>query len=370
MKKFFLVLLMISMSIIAKDVVNTDKPEKGIWDFNPQEVWRVDSAGKELLVNCSRIRTDKEGNVYMMEHKLGKIFKFNKDGKFITTIGKKGEGPGEFVQAYEFFIINDDVIVSPINSKLVYFDRKGKFKKQVNIGKSFVHPRCFVDKDRFVRVRSVKDGKGRNLEKICIYDMKTKKDIDLIEISPEEVLLSKKGGMAVMIKDPATSAGVVLTLQDKSILFGKSDKYKFENMNLQGKVESSFSIKNRKRKLIPEDAKRKRFENIKLNGGKMQKEMIDQLVKGMPDFATFFYRVTIGNNGLIYVFVSDIRKDKGSEIDIFSPQGKYLYRGGLKIEAGSRIISSIAFRKDYAIMFVEDEEGETSLRKYKLNLPK
>ena len=97
--------------------------------------------------------------------------------------------------------------------------------------------------------------------------------------------------------------------------------------------------------------------------------MMDQMIKGMPDVATFFSRIFIGKNGLIYIFVSDLENEDGQGVDIFSPEGKYLYHGEIKVEEGSKIRSPIAFYKNSIYMFVEDEEGESSLIKYKIDLP-
>lgn len=369
MKSLFVILFAaLTISITAGNIVNPDKPQNGVWDFNLNKVWAVESGGEELLIRVGQIRTDSDGNVYVMERKHGKIFKFDKNGKFVTTIGKRGEGPGEFRMAFSFFIVGDNIIVPSMGGMFQYFGKDGEFRKQVNTG-SFVFPRYYLNKDSFVWVKSDSEGRGKKPEMISIYDMNTKKSEDIKTISPEELLTAQKGGMVLMIKDSQTTAGVVLALQGKDIIYGKSDKYKFMKIDLKGKELSSFSLDGRKRKSISEKFKRKRFENISLNGGRMPKDMIDQMIKGMPDIATYFSRIFIGKNGLIYIFVSDLENEDGQGVDIFSPEGKYLYHGEIKVEEGSKIRSPIAFYKNSIYMFVEDEEGESSLIKYKIDLP-
>ncbi len=368
MKKLFVVLfIFLYVSVYASNIINTN-PLKGNWDFNLRKEWSVNSGGSELLIKIGGIRTDKDGNIYMMELKHGKIFKFDQSGNFITTIGKKGEGPGEFRMAFNFFIVGSNLVVPSTGGIFQYFGLDGKFRKSVITG-SFVFPRYFLNENNFVWVKSDNDGRGKKPEKISIYDMKTKKSKDIKTISPEELLTAQKGGMVLMIKDSQTTPGVVLTLQGNNILFGKSDKYKFTKIDLEGNALSSFSLEGRERKSISEKFKRKRFENISLNGGRMPKEMVDQMVKGMPDIATYFSRIFVGKNGLIYVFVADLENQNGQEIDIFSPEGKYLYHGEIKVEEGSKITSQIAFYDSFIYMFVEDEEGESSLIKYKADLP-
>ncbi len=370
MKKFYFIsMLLFSFSLFAGSIVNQDKPLKGNWNFNLEMMWSVTEGGQELLIKIGQIKTDKDGNIYMMEIKHGKIFKFDKDGKFITTIGKRGEGPGEFRMAFNFFIVGEDIIVPSRGGIFHYFGQDGRFKRSVNTG-SFVFPRYYLDNNKFIWVRSDREGIGKKPEQISIYDMKTRKSTDLIEISPENVLIAEEGGMRLIIKDSQTTPGVVLALQGKNILFGKSDKYLFEKIDHSGKVLSSFSIEGRKRKPISKEFKRKRFENINLNGGMIPKNMINQMIKGMPDVATYFSRIMVSEKGLIYVFVADLENQGGQEIDIFSPEGKFLYHSEINVEEGSKIVSPISFFKDSIVMFVEDEEGESSLIKYKIDLPK
>ena len=367
-KLFFILIILLSLAVFSSNIVNNTKPLKGNWDFNLSQEWSVDSGGSELLIKTGGMRTDEDGNIYLMELKHGKIFKFDKNGKFVATIGKRGEGPGEFRMAFNFFIVGDNIIVPSTGGIFQYFGKDGKFIKSVNTG-SFVFPRYYLNKNNFVWVRSDREGRGKDPEKISIYDMRTKKSKDIKTISPEELLTAQKGGMVLMIKDSQTTAGVVLTMQGKNIVFGKSDKYKFVKIDLEGNELSSFSLEGRERKSISEKFKRKRFESISLNGGRMPKEMIDQMVKGMPDIATYFSRIFVGKNGLIYVFIADLENQNGQEVDIFSPEGKYLYHGEIKVEEGSKISSMIAFYDNFIFMFVEDEEGESSLIKYKADFP-
>ncbi len=367
-KLLFVSIIFLSISVFSIDIVNNNKPLKGNWDFNLIQEWAVESGGSELLIKIGGIRTDKDGNIYLMELKHGKIFRFDSSGKFVTTIGKRGEGPGEFRMAFNFFIVGDNVIVPSTGGIFQYFGKDGKFRKSVNTG-SFVFPRYYLNENSFVWVKSDSQGRGKKPEMISIYDMKTKKSKDIKTVSAEELLTAQQGGMVLMIKDSQTTPGVVLTLQGENIIYGKSDKYKFIKIDLEGNELSSFVLEGRKRKPISEKFKRKRFENISLNGGRMPKEMIDQMVKGMPDIATYFSRIFIGKNGLIYVFIADLENQNGQEIDIFSPDGKFLYHGEIKVEEGSKITSQIAFHDDFIFMFVEDEEGESSLIKYKADLP-
>jgi hypothetical protein len=68
------------------------------------------------------------------------------------------------------------------------------------------------------------------------------------------------------------------------------------------------------------------------------------------------------------VFISDPSNDPGTEIDIFSPEGKYLYSSEIRVEEG-KSMGRIGFRDNDLVIEVEDEEGEISIRKSNISLP-
>jgi hypothetical protein len=76
----------------------------------------------------------------------------------------------------------------------------------------------------------------------------------------------------------------------------------------------------------------------------------------------------IDKNGLIYVFVSDPDKNSLQALDIFSPEGKYLYSSELKVREGLSIYN-IHLKDDLLVIATEDEEGELRIAKYLIKLP-
>lgn len=101
----------------------------------------------------------------------------------------------------------------------------------------------------------------------------------------------------------------------------------------------------------------------------MPEELAKQLIKGMPDYCTHFSDVTIEENGLIYVYLNDITNETGKEIDIFSPEGKYLYHANIILPDGFKPVSRMVIKREYLYIFAEDDEGEGKLVKYKISKP-
>ncbi|MCK5058439.1 MAG: 6-bladed beta-propeller [Candidatus Aminicenantes bacterium] len=349
-------------------IENKDKPLKGEWDFKPELLWQVENAGDDVLVRVGSIQVDDAGNIYVMELSQFKIFVFAPDGKFLYAFGKKGEGPGEIKNAYRFFLLDDRVII-PELGKFSFFTLQGKFMNSVNTGR-MIAPIVFLDANHFLHTGGLLPREKESSGRLYLFDIETRKDRVISEIPLEDALTAASGGMQIVLKDSATTAAIVLGLKEKHLYFGKSDKYLVKKTDLDGSEIFSFSLYGRKRKKISPAFKRKRFENVRVNGRKMSKEMIDQMVNSMPDKVPFFSRIMIDHNGFIHVFVSDLENESGQEIDIFSPEGKYLYHGEIKMPDNYIIRGGLTFKDNYLHLFAEDEEGEGKLLKFKINMPK
>ena len=134
-----------------------------------------------------------------------------------------------------------------------------------------------------------------------------------------------------------------------------------------GKLLNTFSL-DRKKKNVSEDVKRKYFGRY----SSMSKQALDQIIATTPNETTFFCRIET-HQGLIYVFVPDISRHNRQKIDIFSPEGKYLYRGNLTIEDNLTMMEPQIYNpyiKDESLyVSVMDENDNVKIIKYRISLP-
>lgn len=75
-----------------------------------RELWRIggdSTAEEEFFGVIERITADPEGNVYLLDRQLSEVKVFSPDGKYLRTIGREGEGPGEFRQPMDLFFLPD-----------------------------------------------------------------------------------------------------------------------------------------------------------------------------------------------------------------------------------------------------------------------
>jgi hypothetical protein len=104
--------------------------------------------------------------------------------------------------------------------------------------------------------------------------------------------------------------------------------------------------------------------------------MLKQIVDGLPDEVTCFHRIEV-HNKLLFVFVPDIDLEnkilRTRQIDIFSPEGKYLYRAHLDFGKNRVHLSSplqnMVIKNGFLYAVLQDEEANISAAKYKISLP-
>lgn len=73
---------------------------------------------------------------------------------------------------------------------------------------------------------------------------------------------------------------------------------------------------------------------------------------------------------MLYVYKSHFIPVSQQEVDIFTPDGRYIYQGIIKVKEGSLIITEPVFKNNHIYLVLEDEEGETFIVKYKTKMPK
>jgi hypothetical protein len=91
-------------------VSNPKAPMEAPATVRLQEQWRIggeSEAEGEFFGVIGQITTDPEGNVYLLDTQLSEVKVFSSDGAYLRTMGREGEGPGEFRQAQDMFFLPD-----------------------------------------------------------------------------------------------------------------------------------------------------------------------------------------------------------------------------------------------------------------------
>jgi hypothetical protein len=85
-----------------------------------------------MLGEFIAVNTDDKGNFYVSDLEKKNIKKYDPTGKFLLTIGRQGQGPGEFQNLSNVrFDKNGDLYITDIiPQQIKYFDQRGKYLRQ------------------------------------------------------------------------------------------------------------------------------------------------------------------------------------------------------------------------------------------------
>jgi len=93
-----------SSLVFAGTVQNPEEPPETI-RVNLDEEWRRGGEDDDILFGVvSQLVRDGEGNVYLLDGQLSEVQVLSSGGEHLRTIGREGEGPGEFRNASDLFL--------------------------------------------------------------------------------------------------------------------------------------------------------------------------------------------------------------------------------------------------------------------------
>jgi hypothetical protein len=294
-------------------VTNPDKPIFGEIRFDLEQDLQI---GKEdddhyIFERIYDIKADDEGNIFVLDGKAGRIQEYDRTGRYVQTIGRKGQGPGEFEMPLDMFIqpktgnlcVRDGV-------RIKIFDKSGQYQKEAilrNFPSEFA-----VDEDGNFWVtanRRTEKESFKVLEKINL------KGETLLEIAnfPYEIYtkrISETGAVAIMTGFEHDLH--LARIDENSFVYGYSEKYELSVVDKQGKLLFKFSNDSSPRQ-IPAGAARGVLSSV------------------LPRYQPFFYSIFADEAGRIYVLRDNIASSRGKAgtpktYDIYSHDGYFLYQ--------------------------------------------
>jgi hypothetical protein len=354
------------------EVKNPDRPLKGEWDFKTEHVWTIGKAGDEPLARPGALLVSDDGTVYVYDPKNRENYMFNKDGQFIKSFAGQGEGPGEVRGQGPFFLVNDKIII-PEWGRVHYFTKNGDYIESKAFTGVQRRPVFFLDENELVLVSVVPQDEPDGIGEITAQNLQSGKmtGIKKFPLFMGGTAGSGKNELHVIFNALSPIMTVGYDPVQKKIYYGNSDSYQIYVTDLKGNHLHSFSFSvQRKKRKVPTAVKKERFERLYQS---FPKDVIDQLYKSVPDEATYFNRIDIVNR-LVYVFVPYVAlTTPQQEVDIFSLDGKYLYRGVIRVGSDLNIVFSVfknlIIKNNHLYVVVEDKEGTRKLAKYKVVLP-
>jgi hypothetical protein len=158
-------------SSVVATVQNRSAPALGSLSFDLDEIVRIGRKNdiREQFWWVLDVATDAEDNIYVLDQKNARIQIFDPAGSFVRTIGRAGQGPGEFnkPRALNFDKRGHLYVEDP--PRVIEFDTNGTFVKSVARG-FFADPSFPAGSGGFLAVRGKRVGQLENLSCLIKID--------------------------------------------------------------------------------------------------------------------------------------------------------------------------------------------------------
>jgi len=275
------------------------------------------------------IAVDDQGNIFAADMGNFRIQEYDKAGKYLRSIGRKGQGPGEFQYPSMICFDNEgNLWVSDLPTRgLKVFSPDGSYKKSVLL-RIFIQPSFYISKESFIF--------GMDLN----YMAPAGPRIAIVKLNQDgssaETLAQFQGELKP--NQPAyalhvyTNSIVLCGLSPTAFCYGFSADYKIFIADGQGKT--SLVIEKEEN---PQPITGKEKEFILKKGGGMMGGIARAKIEKIEDAAVFpphrpyFGKILADDAGRIYVTKrsSVLDQSKVQEFDLFSKDAIFLYKAKL-----------------------------------------
>ncbi|MFC1564419.1 NHL repeat-containing protein [candidate division KSB1 bacterium] len=247
-----------------------------------------------MLYNPRDVAVDGLGNIFILDAGAYRIMKYDSEGKYITTIGRRGQGPGELDNAWGLDIDSNNMLyISGNYSKILnVFDNNGKFIKRIRgeFRASFINK---MNNGNFVSYFSVMDPKNyetapliqifnadgeviKEFEKRRIYEEMNMKwqgnTISIITDSKDNIYTSYYYQNKIVKYD---SDGKKLMVVSRELPYPESETFEMKSYQKDGEVKHyrkvnhvsmGIGIDNKERIWVPRQKRELTEEELKNDG--------------------------------------------------------------------------------------------------------
>lgn len=295
--------------------------------------------GKEEYM-FQRLRTlavNTNEDIYVLDYRAKLIRKFDKEGQFISTIGKPGQGPGEFQAPIILFCSNQGELVVGDIHRVSYFTLDGEFLRST------------IYKGGRIILQDI-DREGN----FYCFDIVGEKNVyELKKFDPEFNYIVSFGTSPLpnQNNNPFFSILRFDIIQGTWIVSGYAEEgYFLEIKDTSGNLMRKIKKKHTPLEPTQEDVEEKTADYTP----ELKKKL--SVPKYLPPFRT----ILADDKGRIYIGTYERTPDREkSFFDIFDAEGKYIFK--VPFKSIPHVI-----KKDKIYTIEEDEDGYLLVKRYKV----
>ena len=330
-------------------VKNPKEPMYGEEVFSLEEELSIgEVAGTEeyMFSRIDDIAVDDEENIYILDSKQTHIKTFNRDGEYLKSIGRKGQGPGELQYPVNLTISPmNEILINDYARCLSIFSIDGNFLRAVSLTTMRMISKPKADSRGNIVASYMVFG-----EEALLVLKKFNSDLEeMYAIFSTEVL-------KYPYLNPYYPHCYWEITKDDNIIWGFPTKYELQVLSPEGNLIKRI-VKDYKPVKITNEEK-ETLINEKMGGY----ENIPPEVKIQWDeFHNAFIYLTVDDFGRIFVRTFEkVIEGNDYYYDVFNSEGKYIAK--IPLKARPRV-----WKRNQLYTIEEDEEGYQVVKRYKVN---
>ncbi|MFW9972839.1 MAG: 6-bladed beta-propeller [Candidatus Odinarchaeota archaeon] len=300
-------------------IKNSENPLKGTVLLDVEKTREINPYQyEEVGLRLFTFIRDENGDVILYDPNKAEAQMFNRNGEYKGSLFRKGQGPGEFPERRSFNVcFMNNQIWATGDMKFAKYDKNGRFLYERKIG---YRPSVFVDENIFfVKEREEKEQEW--LEKVSLVNISLDKDsessiIDFFQKENVGMIQSKDGKTRFGEAWATPYIQFVYDHENRKLYVELNTEYKIYVKNLKGETMCVIERPYNNVKVSSEDKK-------KLLSWALEFPTSKWMLSAYPDTLVAIQEIKILPNGYLAVYrVSGIET---VEVDVFDPEGRYVY---------------------------------------------
>jgi len=336
--------------------------------------------GKDFFNNPADLALDDRGNLFVCDSRANNIKVFDASGKYLRTIGKAGQGPGDFNYPIEIeFGAGRFFIRELMNGRVSILNREGVFLKSIliqELGTIWWNIVALPD-GRFVVEKERTNIQNPGQPQECRIELYSSEFEFAKPVYAQKIWRNKYITEPRSTNVPIPFSPLVYwnTTSDGKIVIGYSEKYEIEIHDPdRGKI-GSFAHAFRPVEVTSAD-KEQYFKGMgttySLSSGAstFQRGAPDYIVKltKFPKFKPPYNAIRIDPEDNIWVRLYGATLGIGSSFDAFKPDGTFI--GTVKLTGDSLFPYRLVRQKAWFWGITVDKDGEYTIAKMKIEAAK
>jgi len=323
----------------------------------------------DMLFRPQKFTVDQKERIYIADYLDQSIKVFDPNGKYIKSIGKKGEGPGEFILIGDLTILPDGrLFVMDRNTRRIsLFDTKGNYIESYHWTERQGGLIYAADSSCLFTVYKFGEENPMEGRRLFVKEY----DFQGHEIhSFGEFKIEKSKTHTIKTGKSITSMAVYPPHSPRSIFAGDplrqhlfhcvNDKYMLEIYNQEGKVTRRFDRPYTPLPFTKKDAKEfyDYYDSRPLEG-------IKKMIRGlsMPSVKTITSRMFVDDSGNLWV---ETHEEKEEENQIFTAYDIFNQKGFYEAKVWLNIKPEIIVKGKMYLMYNDEEIGYKLLKRYQI----